>query len=184
VVGDWREASLTRMWRKPIPLLVAAVVNCPILIVKGATKPVKKILLCDSGAGKSSVLSRFILQLADLLEGEEEVTVLHVMSQISAGPGVRGKELRASADELIRERTLEGKLLDYDLHVLTHPGLRPYPKIRHGLVVDEILTEARSENYDLLVIGAHDTQSMKRLLLENLAEEILQKIDRPILIVR
>lgn len=184
ILGFWTDSSIKRIWRKPVPFQVAEAVDCPILIVKGVVRPVQKILLCDSGAGKSSVLSRFILQLAELLEGEEEVTVLHVMSQISAGPGVRGKELRANAEELIREKTLEGKLLDYDVHVLSHPGLRPFPKVRHGLVVDEILAEARSEDYDLIVIGAHDTQTMKRLLLENIAEEILQQANRSVLVVR
>jgi nucleotide-binding universal stress UspA family protein len=95
---------------------------CPVIVAKGKAKPIRRILLCDSGAESPSTelrtdpstgfpptgpgtggagpsgLNRLAVQLADLLEGEEEITVLHVMSQMSAGPGVKGKQLRAGAN--------------------------------------------------------------------------------------
>jgi nucleotide-binding universal stress UspA family protein len=156
---------------------------CSVALVKGNVKEIKRILMCDSGA-ENPVLSRFVLQLAGLLSGEEEVTVLHVMSQISAGPGVRGQQLRADAEELIQNGTPEGKLLQEDIQILGSPGLLPTAKVRHGLVLDEILDEARQGNYDLVVIGAHHEQGWQRFLLENLAKDILLAVDRPVLVVR
>ena len=47
-------------------------------------------------------MRRFTTRLAEWLGGEEEVTVLHVMSQLSAGPGVRGQQLRAEAEAVNR----------------------------------------------------------------------------------
>ncbi len=157
---------------------------CPVVIVKSQIGPVDRILLCDSGLDNPSLLSRFTTQLADLLKGEEEVTVLHVMSQISAGPGVRGRQLRAGAEELIKEHTPEGEILERDIEILTQLNLRPRPKVRHGLVVDEILAEARSEDYDLVVIGAHRGQGWRRILLDDLAHQIIAQSDRPVLVVR
>jgi nucleotide-binding universal stress UspA family protein len=157
--------------------------SCPVLIVKGLARRVKHILLCDSGA-ENSVLSMFTVQLADLLEGEEEVTVLHVMSQISAGPGVDGKQLFADVQELIAEDAPEGRVLGQDLQLLGQPGIHPSPRVRHGLVVDEILAEARDGDYDLVVIGAHREQGWKRFLLDDLAHKIIAHIDRPVLVVR
>ena len=160
-------------------------VSCPVLVAKGKVgTPIRRILLCDSGASQESVLSRFTAKLAALLEGEEEITLLHVMSQISAGPGVRGAQLRAEAESLIRERTPEGDLLKRDLKTLQEFGLRSVPKIRHGLVVDEILAEAQSGDYDLVVIGAHRRQGWQGYLLDDLAHKIMLQLDRPVLIVK
>jgi len=103
--------------------------------------------LCDSGAEFPSALGRFTAQLANQLEAEEEVTVLHVMSQMSAGPSVHGQQLRAGVGELITEHTPEGRLLEADMEILKQPGIVPRPKVRRGLVVDEILAEARAGDY-------------------------------------
>jgi nucleotide-binding universal stress UspA family protein len=192
--------ALTRVGRPDHEILqenltatrVAEQARCPVFIAKGRVGPIRRILLCDSGARSplatsrlnTPLLDRFIAGLADLLDGEEEVTVLHVMSQISAGPGVRGKQLRADVEELIAENTPEGELLKQDIQTLSRPGIHPRPKVRHGLVVDEILEEARSGDYDLVVVGAHGGEGWQRLLLDDLAHEIMLLMDRPILVVR
>jgi len=173
---------------------------CPVIVAKGKGGPIGHILLCDSGAEGPlaelvppstetrktgpALLARFTAQLADLLQGEEGITVLHVMSQISAGPGVRGKQLRADFEELIEERTPEGELFKQDLLLLERPGVRVRPKVRHGLVVDEILKEAQAGDYDLVVIGAHRGASWQRILLDDLAHKLLIELDRPVLVVR
>jgi nucleotide-binding universal stress UspA family protein len=174
---------------------------CAVVVAKGRITPIKRILLCDSGAvglaaanaspnpgsgsaPGSSLLSRFTGRLARLLEGKEEITVLHVMSQISAGPGVRGTQLRATAEDLIEERAPEGEVLVQDLADLADPGVRVVPKVRHGLVVDEILEEANAGDYDLVVIGAHRGEGWQRILLDDLAHRIIVQLDRPVLVVR
>jgi len=156
---------------------------CPVLVVRNPLRPFRRILMCDSGA-ENSVLRRFIIQVAEMLEGEEEITVLHVMSQISAGPGVPDKQLYADFDRLILENAPEGRLLSQDLHLLSRHGSHPTAKVRHGLVVDEIIDEARSGDYDLVVIGAHREQGWQRYLLDDLAHKILAQMDRPVLVVR
>ena len=184
IVGEMQANHLARLLLGSTEVHIAEGAPCPVIIVKGITRPIHSILLCDSGAGRSSVLSRFTAQLADLLEGKEEVTVLHVMSQISAGPGVQGQQLRASADELIEEHTPEGELLGRYIQALEQPGIHPIPKVRRGLVVDEILTEAQKGDYDLIVIGAHKSEKWQDFLLEDLARKILMQSDRPVLVVK
>ena len=173
---------------------------CPVIVAKRKTGPIVRILVCDSGAqgrlaelgpivperpeAVPSLLARFTAQLADLLQGEEEVTVLHVMSQISAAPGIKDKQLRAEAKELIEEHTPEGELLERDVRVLEQPGVHVWPKIRHGLVIDEILAEAQAGRYDLVVIGAHRGAGWQRILLDDIAHKILVQMDRPVLVVR
>jgi nucleotide-binding universal stress UspA family protein len=196
LVGEpWGQARLGRF--RPGGESVHLVENapCSVLVVKGKPRPVHKILLCDSGAGSvladpvlrapgPSLLARFSAQAAELLRGEEEITVLHVMSQIGAGPGVPGKQLRAAAEELMDERAPEGELLREDVQMLVRPGVQARPLVRHGLVLDEILHEARSGDYDLVVIGAHPGKLWQRLLLDDLARKIMVQMDRPILVIK
>jgi nucleotide-binding universal stress UspA family protein len=156
-----------------------------VLVVKGERGlPLRRILVCDSRVEQPSLISHLTTRLADLLVDAAEVTILHVMSQMSAGPGVRGQQLRASAENLIAQQTPEGKLLRRDLELLAPLGLGANPKVRHGLVVDEVLAEAHDGDYDLVVIGAHQAQGWPSFLLDNLAAQIITEIDRPVLVVR
>jgi nucleotide-binding universal stress UspA family protein len=157
--------------------------SCPVLVAKGRIGPIRRILLCDSGADGNPVLSHFA-RLARLFGSEGEVTILHVMSQISAGPGVRGRQLRASAKDLIEERSPEGELLERDLRTLEDLGIHARAEVRHGLVVDEILTEAKSGDYDLVVIGAHRSTGWQHLLLDDLVHQLLPQLDRSVLVAR
>jgi nucleotide-binding universal stress UspA family protein len=157
---------------------------CPVIIAKGTMAQIRRILLCDSGAESSSLLHCFAQQLDALLKNEEEITVLHVMSQISAAPGIRGAQLRADAEELIKEHAPEGQLLERDMQLLQQLNIHVRPKVRHGLVVDEILQEAQEGDYNLLVIGAHCGGGWRRILLDDLAQQIITQADRPVLVVR
>lgn len=157
---------------------------CPVIIAKGQIGPIKRILLCDSGVPGPTLLSRFTAQLADVLHGEEDVTVLHVMSQITAGPLVSGEQLEADAAELISERTPEGEILERDIEALSLADVHSQPKVRHGPVVEEILDEACAGDYDLVVIGAHREEGWQRVLLADIAHQIITHVDRPVLVVR
>jgi nucleotide-binding universal stress UspA family protein len=185
IIGDKRSQNLiTRFLWKSTAIKLAECAPCSVIVVRGKGTRIRRILLCDSGAGMSSLLSRLVVQLSDLLEGEEDVTVLHVMSQISASPGVPGGHLRADAQELIEDRAPEGEMLVQDIEMLEKSGIHPTPKVRHGLVVDEILAEARSGDYDLVVVGAHSAGGHQSFLLDNIAHQIIQQVSRPILVVR
>jgi nucleotide-binding universal stress UspA family protein len=51
-------------------------------------------------------------------------------------------------------------------------------------VVNEILAEVRENSCDLVVIGAHRGQGWRRILLDDLAHQIIAGVDRPVLVVR
>jgi nucleotide-binding universal stress UspA family protein len=185
IVGERQHHKLmTRFLLGSTAVRVVEQAPCPVVIGKGSCGPVQRILLCDSGATDPSLLNRFTRQLTELIRPDQKITVLHVMSQISAGPGVPDKQLRAEAEELMAEHSPEGELLERDVQLLEQLGVRPVPKVRHGLVVDEILTEAREGDYDLVVIGASPGQDWRRILLDDLAHQIITQVDRPILVVR
>jgi nucleotide-binding universal stress UspA family protein len=193
IVGDSQDHNLvTRFLQGSTAVRVVEHAPCPVIVAKGKANPIRRILLCDSGAESpsvglragASVLGRFTAQLAGLLKGEEEITILHVMSQMSAGPGVEGKHLRAGAEELIANTTPEGMLLEQDIAALERLGVHARAEVRHGIVVDEILSEAQRGNHDLVVIGAYRGEGWQRILLDDLAHKIIVRLDRPVLVVR
>lgn len=209
IVGGRQDQNLVRrLLLGSTAVRVVEHAPCPVIVAKGKADPIRRILLCDSGAQSPSVwlpsdalpsaslgtggtgnavpsvLHRFTAQLARLLKGEEEVTILHVMSQMSAGPGVDGKALRAGTEELIANTTPEGMLLEQDIAALERLGVHARAEVRHGLVVDEILGEAQRGDHDLVVIGAYRGEGWQRVLLDDLAHKIVVQVDRPVLVVR
>jgi nucleotide-binding universal stress UspA family protein len=169
---------------KPTVQRVVEKAACPVVVAKSNGKPIERILFCDSGAQEKPLLFRFKERLADLLNCNPNVAVLHVMSQISAGPGSIGWQLEASAKELIEAHTPEGDLLERDIAMMENMSLNPLPIIRHGFVVEEILDEARKGDYDLVVIGAHEGRGNIDLLLDDIAQQVISNIDRSILVVK
>jgi nucleotide-binding universal stress UspA family protein len=163
VLGGNRHHAWARHWHPSLTAVnVAKRASCWVAVVKGEVRPIRQILLCDSGAhgptaapaaegsNSRSVAECFAKRLPELFGRDEEITVLHVMSQIGAGPGVRGGQLRADADQLMGEHTIEGDLLAYDVRLLERLGVRARAEVRHGLVVDEIVAEARNGDYEEL----------------------------------
>jgi nucleotide-binding universal stress UspA family protein len=184
ILGERQSHTLKARMLGSTALHVVEHAACPVLIAKGDIRPIRRILLCESGAIVPSLLSRYTAQLADTLLGEEEITVLHVMSQITAWPGVPDEDLQASAEELIEEHSPEGQWLASDLAELSHPGIHAQAKVRHGGVVEEILAESEENDYDLVVIGAHRDAGWQRVLLADIARELIKRLERPVLVVR
>lgn len=158
---------------------------CSVLIARGATFDPKRILICDSGARDPSVVERFaVSDLVGLARAASTVHVLHVMSQIGAGPGVADDQLLADADELMREKTREGIFLQGDLEMLQSQGIPTQVRVRRGLVVDEILAEIQEGRHGLIVIGPHRQAGWQRFLLDNLARQIITHTACPVLLIR
>lgn len=183
VVGTSSREAMIARFLGSVPERVIERAPCPVLVAKKDINALKRILFCEGGRSPS-LMQRFLNRLGTWLPPATDITVLHVMSQMVAAPGVPGWELRASAEELIEEHTPEGELLEHDLEALERVEKHPHAKVRHGLVVDEIVDEARSGGYDLVVIGAHIQEgAWERLLLDNLAQQILLHVDRSLVVV-
>lgn len=167
----------------PVMHHVVVQASQPVLIAKEAFDAPHRFLLCDSGGHQVPLLDRLVAALPQLLAVGQEVTVLHVMSQMPAAPGINGRDLRATAEELIAVHSREGELLEQDVEKLADLPVETQPLVRHGLVVDEIVDEARKGSYDLVIIGAHQHDAWPRILLDDLAGQIMREIDRSVLVI-
>lgn len=158
---------------------------CPVVVVKGRVGPLERLLLCDSGVQDAPLVDQLVARLPELVRGAHEVAVLHVMSQMPAGPTVEdSRDLDAQAADLIAEQDETGQVLSRDQALLGAVGVKARLKVRHGLVAPELAAEAEAMGADLVVIGAHRGSGWRRILLSDLAHEILATLDRPVLVMR
>ncbi|HLE73937.1 MAG TPA: universal stress protein [Anaerolineales bacterium] len=155
-----------------------------ILFAKGVSDDFDRLLLCESLGVEGTLIKDLKYRFPLFFKGGREITILHVMSQMGAQPGVKSWELRASAEELIDAGTLEGQLIQEELGALTEKSrAQVRPRVRHGPVVEEIMAEAEEGGYDLIVIGAHQASGWQGFLLENLAIRIVAASHKPVLIL-
>lgn len=184
VVGTWPSRDLFHRLLAPTTERILMQAGCPVLISKGVLNSLDQVLLCVSGADSSSKAAHFLSTVVRQMSADMNITILHVMSQISANPdGDQGWQLTAPAERLIQEGTSEGQWLSREIDILSCTRANLKPKVRHGLVVDEVLMELFTSSYDLLVIGANRQAGWQRFLLDDLTNQIVVRADRPVLIV-
>jgi len=184
VVGTWPERHLLHGLLAPTTERVVMQAPCPVLIAKGDLSSMTHILLCVSGADSPSRAAALLRDLAECAGRRLNITVLHVMSQISVGPDPGDDwQLVASAEELIEGQAPEGRWLRQEVERLRRTPAQVQARVRHGLVVDEVLMESLEGKCDLIVIGAHRRAGWQRFLLDDLTHQLVVRADRPVLIV-
>ena len=185
ILGERRPHRLLTRVLGSVVDKVAGHAPCSVLVVRGPATRFARVLICDSGGPAPSVVDMWLARgLTRLATPAASITLLHVMSQISAGPGVDNADLVAEAVDIIDRGAREGQILAHDLHALTGYAFNVRPCLRHGFVVDEIVAEAQADDADLVVIGAHRSQGLQGRLIADLAKEIMARVARPVLIVR
>lgn len=63
-------------------------------------------------------------------------------------------------------------------------GLECVARLAHGPVVAEIIRTANTDNVDLIAIASHGRGGLSRVFYGSVAAGVLQRIDRPLLIIR
>lgn len=159
----------------------------PLLIVKGKRDAMQQLLICTGGEPPGELVARWGGQMAAWTGAS--LTVLHVMSQLPLAKNSKLEDLRDSAEEAMAHGTREGKHLQKVVALVRNAGAgaEVKPKLRHGLVLDEILDEVESGDYDLVIIGAHHAppgQAWRGLLLDDVAEQIIAQCPRSVLVVK
>lgn len=183
-----KKQGITRMGSTARRL--ARFVKVPLLIVTQPRAAINRVLICTSGERQGESDAMVGGALSALLGAR--VTVLHVMSQIPLGPEAKIEDLERDALDLMQTGAREGEHFKRLQEIMQSQGLmtsRCSLKVRHGLVLDEIMTEAREGSYDLVVIGAHQVpedqfKGLRLLFQENIADDILAHVQRPVLVVR
>jgi len=182
IVGARGLRGLTRFLLGSTSSRVAQYAPCPVLVAKKSSQAIRRILVCTAGGEPGLRDVRFAVAVA--AASEAEMTVLHVMSQVALSEDSDLVDLEASAEELIARGTREGIHLKTALDLTENAGVRGALKVRHGLVLDEIVAEAREGSHDIVVVGAHFAHGVSRLLLDNVTSHVLEALDTAVLVVK
>ncbi|MFQ5985886.1 MAG: universal stress protein [Thermoplasmata archaeon] len=135
----------------------------------------KKILVCTGGSIYAQQAAEFGARLLGPLG--VQATVLHVaetrpkpvLSEAAEGQELSPRMARAVARA---ERAFE------------RAGSETGVRVRFGKVADEILAEAASGRFDLIVVGSHGESGIRHLFLGSVPEELVKRARVPLLIVR
>lgn len=182
VVGARGRSSVSRWLLGDTAQQLASRAPIPLVIVRKGRPAIDKILVCTAGGEGGRRDAEYGGMIA--AQTGAEMVILHVLSQVPVHPGAGRAAVGRDAAWHLEHQTTEGVHLDELVEIAQAQGAAATPKIREGLVVDEICAEARGGDYDLVTIGAHRSQGLMRFLLDDITAEIISRLYRPVLIVR
>ena len=154
----------------------------PILYVPEIRLPLKKILISAGGLGYEAAAENLALQVASA--NRADVTILHVIPHTepdySATRGLRGQ-----TKDLAKSDTLPGRSLRRALELAQQAGLNARAIARQGIVVEEILTELRDGNYDMVCMGSsYSASTLRQYYAPHVTAEVAEAARCPVLTAR
>ncbi|TAH48833.1 MAG: ATP-binding cassette domain-containing protein [Chloroflexota bacterium] len=136
----------------------------PVLIVKGEHASIRRILFCTAGGEPGK---------RDIIFG----------GRIARRAGAATTLLYVDAATVRAARPWITNHLEEGALTLRNQGIQVGVKERHGVIIEEILQEIQQGEHDLVVIGRHLETAQTRFAQTDLASEILQRAECPVLIV-
>ena len=159
---------------------VAASSPVSVFVAQGEPRPTASVLLCTAAgeAGKLDVLLG--AQLARTFGAR--VTLLFV-ERGDPRSDSRG-EAAAETTAVRRARAWIERHLEQGLRTLRGQGAAAERKIRYGDPLTEILAEAAEGNHDLILVGGHVERTYLDAPERDLASDLIDRADRPVLVVK
>jgi len=158
--------------------LIAQKSRTSVLVVKEPRAEIKKILVCTGGLDIAVPVLKIGGELAAALKAD--TTILHVPPSVpSMYTGLH--EIEETLPELLQSGTPTGQHLRKAAEQMSQYNIKSELKIRHGVVADEIIDEAETYNYDLVVLGASKPGNW---VLGSVTQDVVNHSRCPVLVVR
>ncbi|MBV8140828.1 MAG: universal stress protein [Verrucomicrobia bacterium] len=154
----------------------------PVLVVPVSRPTIKRILICSGGGTYIENAVRFTSKIAKDLAAE--ITLLTVTPQ---PPAMHATIFRRQEDmvALLNSNSALARNLQHEKEIIERAGVRAIVRVRHGIVIDQILAEVEQCDYDLVVSGSWPVRdAWRNYAIGNVTREIVNRTDRPILVVR
>ena len=157
-------------------------VGIPILYIRKAKLPIKKILLCTGGMGHAKLAGEYATSIA--AQTQAALTLLHVVPPVDLDyPPV--KEMQENWEHLLDTDTPPAQELRKVQKYAREKGVQVQITVRHGNIVNQIVRELKENDYDLVCMGsAFSHPSLRQLYTPNVTAEIADEINCPVLTVR
>ncbi len=157
-------------------------ISPPVLVAIGDCDQLKSFLVCTGGREFIDEALKLTGKLAAAVGAS--VTLLHVMAE----PPVMYADLvqlEEDLDRLLQSKSELGLNLRRQKEALERLGVKTQVRIRHGIVVDQVFTETRQGNYDLVVTGSTQARGVVRhYIMGDLTRQILNHASCPVLVAR
>jgi nucleotide-binding universal stress UspA family protein len=153
-----------------------------VLLIKGNTPELSRVLICTSGAEQAHLAVWAGASIA--CGAQAQATVLHVVDALPAMyTGL--EQMEETLAELLQSDTEQARELKWAAQVVKAECDISELKLRRGIVTEEILREAEMGSHDLIVLGSSQASGgLVRALMGDVTREIINRADRPVLVVR
>ena len=141
----------------------------------------KKILVPLDGSKRAEAILRHVEELARSHGGEV------IFLQVIEPPKVTGFE---GYDPYLYQREIETLSREAQTYlealekIFRNKEIRVQSRVVHGPVVATILTTAETENVELIAMASHGRGGLLRVYYGSIAAGVLQRVDRPLLLIR
>ena len=177
LLDSWRISGQTRQAYRIIES-----VEPPVLVVFCSRPALRRILLCTRGGPHIDKAIEFAGKLAQCASGV--VNLFHVMQE---PPALYADLIRLEedADRILESNSKLGRVLRHQKELLERLGVFGEIRLRHGLLVPELLKELQRGDYDLVVSGSSPAeQKLYKYVMGDVTREIVNRAQLPILVVR
>ncbi|HZW02673.1 MAG TPA: universal stress protein [Anaerolineaceae bacterium] len=172
----WRRLAEGGRFRR---LLVDA--EGPILRVRNVCRPLTHALVCSGGLSYADPLERIGAELARAAGAR--LTLLHVVPRVTLDYPL-AQRLAHDWQHLLETDTPQARHLTAALAQAQELGVETELRVRHGPVVDEILDEVNSGDYDLVGLGSpYASHNLRHLYRPNVTASVAEEVACPVLTV-
>jgi nucleotide-binding universal stress UspA family protein len=183
IIGARRKAESGGLyWRPEKTYEVIKAIPPPVLVAIGACQKVERLLVCTGGKRYIDHAAQLAGEIAVCVRGT--VTLLHVMAE---PPAIYADlvRLEEDVDRLLQSHSELGRNLRAQKESLEKLGIPVVVRIRHGLALDQIFSEAREGKHDLIVTGSSQARgTLRHYIMGDLTRSILNGANSPVLVAR
>lgn len=188
IVVGWRGHSLLRRMFEggSVSRAVVRSARCPVLVVKGRARDVRRLVVGIDGSTCASVAAKFVATLVPPRGGSVTlVSVVEPRRMPSLGllpSATRAVIARGVRDEHDARVASAQRELDRLAAVVERAGWKVDTVVRSGTPLAELLAAARDA--DAIVVGARGAGGLEGLLLGSVADGVLRHARSSVLVVR
>ncbi len=182
VIGAVRKDTRGPLWMSARAYKIIEAVEAPVLVVIGNRSALRRILLCTGGTPQADQAVAFAGNIARRVNAT--VDLFHVLAQ---PPAIYARliEQQEDADRVLASDSHLGRTLRRQKKLLDDLGVPCEYRLRHGLVMPELLKELGRTEYDLVVSGSSPSRdALRQYVMGDVTREIVNRAELPVLVVR
>jgi nucleotide-binding universal stress UspA family protein len=189
VVATHGRGAVKRFWLGSVADYLIRHLSIPVLLVHpgqmggwGPEQSLRRVLVALDLSADAEAILEPVSAMAQLTGGH--ITLVHVLQPVIELPAPGAPFLAPTSGTLIVDRAMAQQHLDEVADGLRLRGLSVNTRLLSGTAVPEILEELAQDRYDVLALTTHGRGGLSRLLLGSVAEKLIRRAMKPVLVVR